>query len=46
MPQGTAVEPFINGRHRVGEVVIAGVNRDDLDNRLAEFKRRLALKAV
>jgi len=46
VPQGTAVEPFINGRHRVGEVVIAGVDRDDLDNRLAEFKRRLALKAV
>jgi biotin carboxylase len=46
VPQGTAVAPFINGRHRVGEVLITGRNRNELDDHMAEFQRRLALTAV
>jgi biotin carboxylase len=42
---GTAVQPFINGRHRVGEALVIGRNRDEVDGRLVELKRRLALKA-
>ena len=46
IPQGSVVEPFINGRHRVGEALIKGTNRNDVDARLLEFKRRLALVAI
>jgi len=46
VPQGTPVEPFIDGRHRVGEALIAGIDRSDLDSRVGELKRRLALTAV
>ena len=45
-PQGTPVKRFINGRHRVGEALIVGSDRQDLDSRIAEFQRRLALTAV
>lgn len=43
---GTAVQPFINGCHRVGEVLVHGANRCELDERLAELRRRLALTAT
>lgn len=46
LPKGAAVEPFINGRCRVGEALITANNRSDIDSRLLEFKRRLALVAV
>jgi len=42
--QGTAVHPFINGRHRVGEVLVHGADRGELDERLTELRRRLALR--
>lgn len=42
---GTVVQPFINGRHRVGEALVHGADRRELDERLAELKRRLALTA-
>jgi biotin carboxylase len=45
-PQGTQVEPFINGRHRVGEALISGTDRSQVDEHLTEFKRRLALTVV
>ena len=45
-PHGTPVKRFINGRHRVGEALIVGTDRQDLDSRIAEFQRRLALTAV
>jgi biotin carboxylase len=45
-PPGTAVQPFINGRHRLGEALVQGANRRELDERLAELKRRIALTAT
>lgn len=42
-PFGTPVQSFTNGRHRVGEALIHGANRSELDARLIELKRRLAL---
>ena len=46
LPQGTPVMPFINGRHRVGEALISGNDRNELDSHAAELQRRLALRAV
>lgn len=40
------VEPFENGRRRVGQCFIHGATRDELDRRVAEFRRRLDLRAV
>jgi hypothetical protein len=37
------VAPFINGRHRVGEAYVTANSRDQLDSRIEEFKRRLAI---
>ena len=42
---GSTVAPFINGRHRVGEAYVIANCRDQLDSRVEEFKRRLALDA-
>jgi biotin carboxylase len=44
-PPGTAVKPFVNGRHRVGEVLITGSNRNEIDFHLIEVRRRLAVVA-
>ena len=41
--RGTTVDPFINGRHRVGEAYVTANSRDQLDSRIEEFKRRLAI---
>jgi biotin carboxylase len=46
LPQGSPVKPFINGRHRVGEALIAGSDRNELDTRAEELRRRLALAAA
>lgn len=46
LPKGAAVEPFVNGRCRVGEALITANNRSDIDSRLLELKRRLALVAA
>ncbi len=46
VPCGSRVSPFVNGRNRVGEALITGDNRDELDAHLLEFSRRLALQAV
>ena len=45
-PQGTQVEPFINGRRRVGEALITGTDRNEVDKHLTEFKSRLTLTTV
>lgn len=46
LPQGAAVNAFINGRHRVGEALIMGRDRDEVDARRAELLHRLNLRAV
>ncbi len=43
---GEPVLPFTNGRHRVGEALVFGKNRDDLDARVIEFRRRLNVRTV
>jgi biotin carboxylase len=43
--RGTPVGAFINSRHRVGEAYITARNRDQIDSRVEEFRRRLALDA-
>jgi biotin carboxylase len=40
------VRPFINGRHRVGEAIVTGRDRDDLDARVRELRQRLCVRAV
>ena len=44
VPVGAPVEKFINGRHRVGEGYITADSRDMLEERVTEFRRRLALR--
>ena len=46
LPQGSPVKPFINGRRRVGEALIAGSDRNELDIRAEELRQRLALAAA
>ena len=45
LERGAFVERFTNGRQRVGEALVAGTGRGDLDKRVAELTRRLALHA-
>jgi len=40
---GAHVQPFINGRHRVGEAVVCAQEQSDLGLRVDELKRRLNL---
>jgi hypothetical protein len=42
-PLGAPVRPFINGRERIGEALLIGRDRDDLDRRALELEARLAL---
>jgi biotin carboxylase len=46
LPAGTPVQPFIHGRHRVGEAIVLGANRDDLDSKVDELGRRLSVTAL
>jgi biotin carboxylase len=43
---GTLVQPFINGRHRIGEAIILGRDRSDVEAKIDELTRRLCLKAA
>ncbi|NJP08458.1 MAG: ATP-grasp domain-containing protein [Leptolyngbyaceae cyanobacterium RU_5_1] len=43
---GELVYPFIHGRNRVGEALIFGNNRNDLDNKVRELKQRLQLEGI
>jgi biotin carboxylase len=45
LPIGSMVQPFINGRYRLGETLITGSDRNDIDAKLIELKNRLALSA-
>jgi biotin carboxylase len=43
LPRGTLVQPFINGRERIGEALLTGRDRDELDRRALELEARLGL---
>ena len=45
LAQGTPVEPFINGRHRVGEALLLAPSRDQLDAYIQTFTDCLRLRA-
>jgi biotin carboxylase len=42
---GARVRPFINGRHRIGEAIILGEDRLEVETHIAELYRRLHLRA-
>lgn len=42
-PPGARVEAFTDGRHRIGEAMVQGDSRDQVDQRLHELQARLAL---
>lgn len=42
---GSSVEPFTDGRKRVGEALISGDSRAQVDERVAEIVRRLNVRA-
>ena len=42
---GDQIQQFKNGRHRVGEALVSGGNRSELDMRVLELKQRLELGA-
>ncbi len=46
VPMGEPVWPFIHGRHCLGEAVVFGRDRADLEARVQELRRRLRLRAV
>jgi len=46
VPAGEPVWPFIHGRHRLGEAVVFGRDRADLEARVRELKQRLRLRAI
>jgi hypothetical protein len=41
--EGYSVTPFINGRHRVGEALITGKNRTDIDYKANLLRTNLGL---
>lgn len=43
LPAGAPVEAFINGRHRVGEALVHGEDRDVLERRIAEVRERMKI---
>ncbi len=43
---GQPVQPFINSRHRLGEAIVHGEDRDRLDTRAEDLLSRLALDAA
>ncbi len=45
-PLGAAVEPFINGRHRLGEALIIAPDRDTLAQRIRILQDGLGLESV
>jgi biotin carboxylase len=44
--RGRPVEAFINGRHRVGQALVVGPTRDDVDERVDELRRRLGVRGI
>jgi len=45
-PPGTTVEAFKNGRHRVGEALVCGESRRDLDRRVEQLRARLNVRTL
>ena len=45
VPFDAPVEPFIDGRHRVGQCLLAAADREELGRRLREVRERLAITA-
>ncbi len=43
---GTDVSPFKNGRCRLGEAIVLAADRQELDQRVGELRRRLNFRAV
>jgi biotin carboxylase len=43
---GMPVRAFTNGRHRVGEALVRGTDRRDLDEHVFELRRRLDVRAI
>jgi len=43
---GAPIESFINGRHRVGEALVRGTDREDLDMHACDLRRRLDVRAI
>ena len=46
LPIGAHVQPFVNGRNRVGEALLHGRHRDELDYHVREVRRRLTVTAT
>lgn len=45
-PIGSHIKPFINGRNRIGETVIIGTSRRDIQSKADELINRLQIEAV
>jgi biotin carboxylase len=45
VPFDAPVEPFIDGRHRVGQCLVAATNREELGRRIREVRERLNVTA-
>jgi hypothetical protein len=45
VPMGDTVQPFINGRHRIGEAIVLGTGIEDLSAKVTALKKRLHLRA-
>jgi hypothetical protein len=45
-PVGSNIKPFINGRNRIGEAVIFGGSREDLDFKVGKLADRLRIEAI
>jgi biotin carboxylase len=45
-PIGSHIKPFINGRNRIGETVIVGTSRQDIQSKANELLDRLQIEAV
>ncbi len=46
VPIGAPVLPFINGRHRIGEALIAAPTREALEARVTELRIRIAISSL
>ena len=44
-PPGTPVLPFTDGRHRVGQALLTAADRDELDARVRQLRKRLHITA-
>lgn len=44
MVDGQQAQAFVNGRHRVGEVLVTGASRDDVDTKVKQVAERLDLR--